>query len=59
VNTYNIFYQPLSSSTQFNTQLWNAFAEVCPIYFRTLPEYNKSYKDLYEIDKILKEFTNF
>lgn len=59
VTTYNIFYQALSSSTQFNTELWNAFAEACLIYFSTFLEYSKSWKDLSKLDKILKEFTNF
>lgn len=59
VTTYNIFYQALSSSTQFNTELWNAFAEACLIYFSTFLEYSKSWKDLSKPDKILKEFTNF
>ena len=54
VNTYNAFAQALSSSTQFNTELWNAFAEAVPIYFSTISEYNKSWKDLSELDKILR-----
>jgi len=54
VNTYNAFAQVLLSSTQFNTKLWNAFAEAVPIYFSTISEYNKSWKDLSELDKILR-----
>jgi len=54
VNTYNAFAEALSSSTQFNTELWNAFAEAVPIYFSTISEYNKSWKDLSELDKILR-----
>jgi poly[(R)-3-hydroxyalkanoate] polymerase subunit PhaC len=45
----------LSSSMQFNTELWNAFAEAYPIYFSTISEYNKSWKNLPELDKILRD----
>jgi polyhydroxyalkanoate synthase subunit PhaC len=54
VNIYDAFAQVLSSSTQFNTELWNAFAEAVPIYFSTISEYNKSWKDLPELDKLLR-----
>ena len=53
-NTYNAFARVLSSSMQFNTELWNAFAEAYPIYFSTISEYNKSWKNLPELDKILR-----
>ena len=40
VNTYNAFAEALSSSTQFNTELWNAFAEA--VHWGTPSVYDKS-----------------
>src|SRR5947209_5303824 len=54
VNTYNDFVLALSILNQFYTELWNAFSEDVPIYFSTISEYNKSWKDLSELDKILR-----
>ena len=51
---YNAFGRALSSSTQFNTELFNAFAQVYSIYLSTISEYNKSWKDLPELDKTLR-----
>ena len=42
----NVFARALSNSTQFNTELSNAFAEAYPIYLNTISEYNKSWKNL-------------
>jgi polyhydroxyalkanoate synthase len=54
VNMYNAFGRALSSSTQFNTELFNAFAQVYSIYLSTISEYNQSWKDLPELDKTLR-----
>jgi polyhydroxyalkanoate synthase subunit PhaC len=51
---YNIFAKALSSSSQFNTELFNAFAEAYRMYLSTISEYNKSWKDFAELDKILR-----
>ena len=54
---YNIsdaFAEVLSSSTRFNIELWNAFAETYPIYLSTVSEYEKSWKDLTELDTVLR-----
>ena len=42
------------SSTRFNIELENAFAEAYPIYLNTISEYNKSWKDLSDLDNILR-----
>jgi class III poly(R)-hydroxyalkanoic acid synthase PhaC subunit len=39
---------------QFNTELYRVFGEAYPIYLNTISEYNKSWKDLSELDKILR-----
>ena len=54
VNMYNVFFRALSNSTQFNLKLYNAFAQAYPIYLGTIYEYKKSWKDLSELDKILR-----
>src|ERR671931_1642372 len=54
VNTFDVFVRALTSSMQFNTELYRAFAEAYPIYFNAVSEYNKSWKDLSELDKILR-----
>jgi hypothetical protein len=54
VNMYNAFGRALSSSTQFNTELFNAFAEVYSIYLSTISEYTRSWKDLPELDRTLR-----
>jgi polyhydroxyalkanoate synthase len=54
VNMYNAFGRALSSSTQFNTELFNAFAEVYSIYLSTISEYSRSWKDLPELDRTLR-----
>jgi polyhydroxyalkanoate synthase len=50
----NALAEALSSSTQFNVELWNAFAETYPLYLGTITEYNKSWKDLTRLDAILR-----
>jgi hypothetical protein len=54
VNMYNAFGRALSSSTQFNTELFNAFAEAYSIYLSTISEYSRSWKDLPGLDKTLR-----
>ena len=54
ISTSNIFARALLSSTQFNIKLYNAFAESYPIYLSTISEYNQSWKNLSELDKILR-----
>ena len=54
VNMYNAFGRALSSSTQFNTELFNAFAEAYSIYLSTISEYSRSRKDLPGLDKTLR-----
>ena len=54
---YNIsdaFAEVLSNSTRFNTEFWNAFAKIYPIYLATVSEYNKSWKYLSELDTVLR-----
>jgi hypothetical protein len=45
----------LSSTAQFNIVLSNAFSQSYPIYLNTLSEYNKSWKNLSELDRVLKK----
>ena len=54
INISNAFAQALSNTTQFNTVLFNAFADAYPIYLNTISEYNKSWKDFAELDNILR-----
>ncbi len=53
-NMSDVFLRALSSSTQFNIELSNAFVNAYPIYLNTISEYDKSWKDLSELDKILR-----
>jgi polyhydroxyalkanoate synthase subunit PhaC len=50
----NVFARALSNSTQFNIKLSNAFVEAYPLYLNTISEYNKSWKNLSELDKVLR-----
>ena len=51
----NVFFRALfGTSTQFNLNLCNAFAQAYPIYLGTIYEYKKSWKDLSELDRILR-----
>src|SRR5918995_4506133 len=43
-----------TSSAQLSIILSNAFARSYPIYLNTIYEYNRSWKDLSELDKILR-----
>jgi len=52
--TFNAFTRVLSSSAQFNIVLSNAFSLSYPIYVNTISEYNKSWKNLSELDKVLR-----
>jgi polyhydroxyalkanoate synthase subunit PhaC len=52
--TFNAFARALSSSAQFNIALSNAFSQSYPVYLNTISEYNKSWKDLSELDKVLR-----
>lgn len=54
IDVSNAFAQTLLSSFQFNMELFNAFTEAYPIYINTIYEYNGSWKDLSELDKILR-----
>ena len=50
----NAFSRALSNSRQFNTELFNIFAEAYSMYLGTISEYNRSWKDLAELEKILR-----
>jgi polyhydroxyalkanoate synthase len=54
INMSNVFFRTLSYSTQFNLNLCNTFAQAYPIYLGTIYEYKKSWKDLSELDKLLR-----
>ena len=57
MNVSNAFAQASLSSIQFSIKLSNAFTEAYPLYLNTLYEYNRSWKDLSELDKILRSRT--
>src|SRR6476469_497214 len=48
------FSNAISDSIKFSTELFNSFAKAHSIYLNTLSEYNKSWKDLAELEKILR-----
>ena len=52
--TFNAFARAPSSFAQFNIVLYNAFSQSYPLYLNTISEYNKSWKDLSELDKVLR-----
>jgi hypothetical protein len=54
INIFNTFARALANLTQFNTELHNILSEAYPIYVITISEYNKSWKDFAELDKILR-----
>lgn len=54
MNMYNVFAKALSNSTQFNTELYNAFSKAYQVYRNTISEYNRSWKDFAELDKTLR-----
>lgn len=54
VDVSNTFARALSNTNRFNITLCNAFADSFSIYFNTISEYNKSWKDLSGLVKILR-----
>ena len=54
IDISSAFARALLNTTQFNIKLYNAFAEAYPIYLGAISEYNKSWNDLSELDKILR-----
>ena len=54
LDIFNAFAQALTNTTRFNTILFNAFADAYPIYLNVISQYNKSWKDVSELDKILR-----
>ena len=54
LDIFNAFAQALSNTTRFNLILFNAFADAYPIYLNVISQYNKSWKDLSELDNILR-----
>ncbi|MGA8842470.1 MAG: alpha/beta fold hydrolase, partial [Nitrososphaeraceae archaeon] len=54
LDIFNAFAQALSNTTRFNTILFNAFADAYPIYLNVISQYNKSWRDLSELDNILR-----
>jgi hypothetical protein len=54
IDTSKALVRALSDCAQFNKIFFNAFAQAYPIYLNTISEYNKSWKDLSELDKILR-----
>jgi hypothetical protein len=54
IDMFEALTRAISSSVQFNIVLSNAFSQSYQIYLNTISEYNKSWKDLSELDKILR-----
>jgi class III poly(R)-hydroxyalkanoic acid synthase PhaC subunit len=54
IDISDAFSRALLNSSQFNIILFNAFADAYPIYINTISEYNKSWKNLSELDQILR-----
>jgi hypothetical protein len=54
IDIYDTFSRALLKTTQFNIILSNTFANAYPIYTNTISEYNKSWKNLSELDQILR-----
>jgi polyhydroxyalkanoate synthase subunit PhaC len=54
LDIFNAFAQALTNTTRFNTILFNALADAYPIYLNVISQYNKSWKDLSELDNILR-----
>jgi polyhydroxyalkanoate synthase subunit PhaC len=53
-DTLKALARALSSSAEFNIMLSNAFSQFYPIYLNTISEYNKSWKNLSELDRVLR-----
>ena len=54
MNISKAFKTAIISSTQFNTELYNAFTEAYLIYLNTISEYDRPWKDFAELDKTLR-----
>jgi class III poly(R)-hydroxyalkanoic acid synthase PhaC subunit len=54
IDISSAFARALLNTNQFSIILYNAFAAAYPIYLNTISEYNKSWKNLSELDKILR-----
>src|SRR5919198_79631 len=50
----NAFTKMLSNSIEFNAELLNTFAQAYNMYLGTISEYDKSWKDYTQLDKILR-----
>jgi hypothetical protein len=51
----NVFGKAIIDSSRFNIELFSAFAEAYSTYYSVILEYNKSWKDLPELEKLLKK----
>src|SRR5919199_3384534 len=54
IHNFDVFTHALSSLIQFNSALQNTFTEAYSMYVSTISEYNKSWHDPYELDKVLR-----
>ena len=54
MNGFDALTRAYSSSLQFNTKLFNFFAEAYLTYLDTLSEYNRTWKNLPELDSMLR-----
>jgi polyhydroxyalkanoate synthase len=54
IDMFETLARAISISARFNIVLSNAFSQSYPINLNTISEYNKSWKDLSELDKILR-----
>src|SRR6185437_7694588 len=54
MNGFDALTRAFSSSLQFNTKLFNFFAEAYLTYLDTLSEYNRTWKNLPELDSTLR-----
>ena len=53
--TFNIFIKSLSNSSNFNIELFTVFAKSYFAYLSVISEFNRSWRDLPELEKILKK----
>lgn len=54
IDIFHAFTTAWLNTAHFNLTMNNAFAEAYPIYLNTITEYGKSWKNLSELDKILR-----
>ena len=54
MNGFDVLTRAFSSSLQFNTKLFNFFAEAYLTYLDTLSEFNRTWKNLPELDSTLR-----